>query len=93
MKPIKFKEQNFVIGENQKSYLPLPAWRDQTPEGQVISKWHFSFTERIRILFGADLWLRVLSFNKPLHPFHASIDHPFKKVKEKSDDRLSKDRK
>lgn len=68
MKPIKFKEQNTTYAENQPEYLQLPAFRSDTPKGEVISCWELSFTERIRILFTGKLWVSLMMFGKPLTP-------------------------
>jgi len=68
MKPIPFKEQNVIFAENQPPYLPLPAFKNDSPKGEVISCWSLSFSERLRILFTGKLWVNLLSFNKPLTP-------------------------
>jgi len=68
MKPIKFKEQNCTFAENQPEYLPLPAFKNKSKEGEVISCWQLSVVERIRILFTGKLWVSLMSFNKPLTP-------------------------
>ena len=68
MKPIKFKEQNCTYAENQPEYLPLPAFKSDKPDGQVISCWSLSFSERIRILFTGKLWVSLMMFHKPLTP-------------------------
>jgi hypothetical protein len=68
MKPIKFKEQNITFAENQPEYLPLPAHKVDSLEGEVISCWQLSFRERFRILITGKLWVSLLSFNKPLTP-------------------------
>lgn len=68
MKPIPFKEQNMVIAKDQPEYVPLPAFKANTPEGQVVSCWQLSFGERLRILFTGKLWVCLLTFNKPLTP-------------------------
>lgn len=66
MKPKKFKEVNTIFAENQPEYLPLPAYKHQSPQGEVITCWRLSFTERLRLLFTGNIWLCLLSFNKPL---------------------------
>jgi len=68
MKPIKFKEQNCTFAENQPEYLPLPAFKDNGPEGNVISCWELSFTERLRLLFTGKIWVSLMMFGKPLTP-------------------------
>jgi len=68
MKPIKFKESNITFAENQPPYIPLPAFKNESQEGEVISCWQLSFTERLKVLFTGKIWLSLLSFNKPLTP-------------------------
>ena len=68
MKPIEFAEQNIVFAKDQKQYLQLPAFKADTPEGEVVSCWKLNFTERIRLLFTGKLWVSLMSFNKPLTP-------------------------
>ena len=74
MKPIKFKEQNCIYAENQPEYLPLPAFKDNKPEGKVISCWKLSFKERIKLLFTGKLWVCLLTFHKPLTPSLFTVD-------------------
>ncbi len=68
MKPIKFKGQNVTFAENQPEYQPLPAFKNDGPQGEVISCWQLSFRERLRIFFTGKLWVSLLSFNQPLTP-------------------------
>ena len=68
MQPVEFHGQNVVFAKDQPEYLPLPAFRNDSPEGEVISCWKLSFTERIRILFTGKLWVSMMTFNKPLTP-------------------------
>jgi len=75
MKPIKFKEQNCILAEDQPQYQPLPVYRAE--DGQVISCWSLTFKERLRVLFSGKIWYSVLTFNKPLQPQLPSIDSPF----------------
>lgn len=65
MKPIEFKEQNKVYAKDQPEYIPLPVLDDGE---HVISCWKFSLWGRIRILFGAKLWLSEKMFGRPLTP-------------------------
>ena len=39
MKPIKFKEQNTTFAENQPEYQQLPAFKNDSLQGEVISCW------------------------------------------------------
>jgi len=72
MKPIKFAEQNCTFAENQPQYQPLPAFKSDTKEGQVISCWKLSFLERLRILFKGELWVSLMMFGQPLTPSYFS---------------------
>ena len=68
MEPKKFKEVNVTFAENQPEYIPLPAFRNDSPQGEVITCWDLSFKERLRILFKGEIWLSLWTFNKPLTP-------------------------
>jgi len=74
MKPVKFPEQNVVFAEDQPEYLPLPAYKDPAPEGQVISCWKLSFKERLTILFKGHLWVSLMTFHKPLTPSYFTVN-------------------
>ena len=75
MKPIKFKEQNVVYGENQPNYIPLPALKFD--DGQVITCWQLSWKEAFKLLFTRKVWLSMLTFNQPLQPTLMTIDRNF----------------
>ena len=68
MIPKKFKEVNVTFAENQPEYIPLPAFVNKSAEGEVITCWNLSFKERLRVLFKGEIWLSLMTFNKPLTP-------------------------
>lgn len=68
MKPKNFKEANVTFAANQPGYKPLPAFKNVSPDGEVVSCWNLTFRERLRVLFKGEIWLCLLSFNKPLTP-------------------------
>lgn len=76
MKIYKFKECNWIYGESQPEYLPLPVHRKE--DGEVISCWKCSFLERIKLLFTGKVYFSVLTFNAPLQPQLVSIKNPVK---------------
>lgn len=76
MEPIDFPEKNVTYAKNQSEYLPLPAFKDDTC---TISCWKFTWKERLKILFGSNLWLRQLNFGRPLQPQSPGLDYPFVK--------------
>lgn len=75
MKPIKFKEANVTFAKDQPEYLPLPAFKSD--DGVVISCWQLNLKERLKILIGGKMWLRMLTFNHPLQPQRPQVDCPF----------------
>lgn len=66
MKPIKFKGQNVVFGEDQDQYQPLPALK--LPDGQVITCWEFTDEEVEQIVQNRCMYINQLTFNKFLQP-------------------------
>jgi hypothetical protein len=62
-----FQQQEIKLAENQSEYLMLPAL--PVDRGQkVITRWRFSWIERLEILFGADLYLWTWTFGHPFQP-------------------------
>lgn len=73
MKPLLFKEQNVVFAKNQPAYLPLPAFKNESDQGEVVFCMGMSFTERLRVLFTGKIWVSLMTFNQPLTPsFHTT---------------------
>ena len=68
MAPKQFKEANVTFAKDQPEYQPLPAFRNDSLQGEVITCWNLTFRERLRILFKGEIWLSLLTFNKPLTP-------------------------
>ena len=76
MKPIKFKGQNTTFAENQKPYMPLPAYKED--DGTITHCHKLNLYERIRILLTGRLWISVLTFNEPPQPILPAVFKPFK---------------
>ena len=74
MKPVKFKHQNVVFAENQPEYIPLPALKINSQQGDIISCWKMGFKERVIVLFTGKIWLSLMSFNNPLVPCFMSVE-------------------
>ena len=62
MKPTEFSEQTKVlskpVGWSDDECSPLGVWTDGR---ECISRWEPTLRERIALLFGAPVWLRVVS--------------------------------
>jgi hypothetical protein len=63
-----------VYAKDQPEYMPLPVRR--TPDGEVVSRWKLNWRARLAVLFGADFYLTMLTFNKPLTPVRVSVEKP-----------------
>lgn len=74
MKALEFKHQNVVFAKDQPEYIPLPALRLDSPEGEVITCWGLSLKDRIKIIFTGKIWLSMMTFNKPLTPVYMSAN-------------------
>jgi hypothetical protein len=77
MKPIEFKEQNYVIAKDQPEYMPLPAYVEkQDPTGRMTFCWQLSWLERIQVLFTGCVWHQTLTFGNLLQPQLLSVQKP-----------------
>jgi len=74
MKAIDFEGSTHIHAVNQPEYLPLPTHKKG---GIVTSCYELSFKERLKILFGAKIWVSLMTFDKPLQPQRISIEKPF----------------
>ena len=75
MSRIEFKQQNIVCAAPagmEDKVEQLPAFRG---EGQVISCWHLSFWERLKLLFTGRLWFSVIGNAQP--PIWLGVACPF----------------
>ena len=63
-----------IYAKDQPQYQPLPVWRDE--DGTVLSRWHCTWRERLRILFTGDVYLWQLTFNQPLQPVNVEASAP-----------------
>jgi len=76
MKAIKFKKSNIEIAKDQDEYKTLPA--EIKKDGEVIFCYELTFRERLRVLFGENLYISQFTFNKPLQPQRLEVGYPEK---------------
>jgi hypothetical protein len=76
MKAIEFPEVTCVFAKDQPEYLPLPVHLDKENCGMVTSCYELTLKERLKILFGANVWLQIMTFNKPLQPQLITVEKP-----------------
>jgi hypothetical protein len=71
---VTFPEANRTWAEHQPEYLPLPTWTNDT---ETISRWAFTWRERLAVLLGADVWVRLANYGAPLQAQALQLDEPF----------------
>ena len=76
MKVIEFKQQTTVIAKDQDQYISLPAEVRKNEDGEVISCWQPTFKEKVRILFGANIYTTLLTFSGNIQPQRVTIGYP-----------------
>jgi hypothetical protein len=74
MIPIKFKEHNKVMGEEQEEYLDLPA--HLTVDGECTMCMHLDAQEIAELIESGCLWITTFTFNRPLQPIRMSTLKP-----------------
>jgi len=84
MKPINFNDSNCIYAENQKPYLPLPAFKHNDDWQCVSACWYLNLIERIVILFTGRIYTTLPTFGKPLTPQKLSIINPVNNVPRES---------
>jgi hypothetical protein len=68
--------EDTIFAKDQPEYIPLPAYRVGDSRGTVVTRWHVSLRERIRILIFGDIWLTMLTFYQPLQPVKLDVRCP-----------------
>jgi hypothetical protein len=63
-----------VYAKEQPEYVPLPARVDEY--GTVITRWKLTWRERWKVFWSGELYITVMTFNKPLQPIRCSIERP-----------------
>ncbi len=83
MQPIPFPEQNTIIAEHQKEYLPLPAYVTDNAQGEIFCRISVSPEELKQIEqtggFYISMWCgRTLEGNlRPVTPIRCFTENPF----------------
>lgn len=60
-----------TYAKDQPEYLPLPTLASR--DGRVVSRWQPTPEERQAISDGADIFLMLYTFNKPLQPIVMTV--------------------
>lgn len=62
-----------VYAKDQAEYLPLPSVVLDQPNRPVITRWRLDTDERVKVIFGGDIVLTLLTFGHPLQPVHLQV--------------------
>jgi hypothetical protein len=62
------------FAESQDEYQTLPAFRQD--DGTVLTRWRLTWKERLTIFLRGDLYVFMLTFNKPLQPISMQVEPP-----------------
>lgn len=74
MKPVNFPEANTVFAKDQKEYIQLPAFKNESEKGEVIFCMRLSIKERLKLLITGKIWCELLTFNHPLTPSYFTVN-------------------
>lgn len=66
MNPVSFKFQNHIYSKTKR---PIPAFKNKSRQGQVITCWKGGFWDRLKILFTGRVWVLSETNQMPLQPF------------------------
>lgn len=62
-----YESEEIILGKNQPPYVPLHAL--PVDGGQyLVTRWRFSWRERLQVFFRGDLYLWTWTFGKPFQP-------------------------
>lgn len=63
-----------ILAKDQPEYLQLPVLHRHDREGGIVlSRWRPTLRERVRLLFGADLFLQVMTHGDLMQPIKPTI--------------------
>lgn len=75
---IEFPEQNTIIAKDQPQYLPIPAYKTDNAQGEVIFKVKFTPEELQQLNEnGGEIFVSLWTFNNPMQPIRAMVKSPF----------------
>lgn len=63
-----------TYAKHQSEYILLPSWKGV--DGTVVTRWALTWKERLQVLFTGNIWLTVLTFNRPLQPVKLEAECP-----------------
>ena len=67
------EKHEVVYAKDQPEYILLRCLRSNTPSGRVISRWTLTPEQRKMVAEGADVFLSLYTFGRPLQPIQLAI--------------------
>jgi hypothetical protein len=67
------EEFEIVMAKDQPEYIPLRVIPGQTREGERLSRWTLTESQRKAIAEGADIFLELLTFNYAMQPIRIAV--------------------
>jgi len=85
MKPVDFKQVNFLIAEGQEEYETLPAYIEEAETGTIVTCFELDNEEIEEINRTGKIWHQQLAFHQPMQPILLSTLCPFEEEDEKKE--------
>lgn len=67
------ESEELVYAKDQPEYIPLRTLKAVGAQGQVLSRWTLTEDQRKAVAAGADIFLELSTFNRPLQPIRMAI--------------------
>lgn len=71
--PVVAGLERFQIALGGVEYATVFGLRDNTQNGRIMTRWFFTPEARAAVAAGADLYLELLTFGKPMQPILLSV--------------------
>src|SRR6266446_8504456 len=68
-----FEQEEHVYAETQPQYIPLRTLISADEQHRVLSRWNFTAEQRKAVAEGADIFLELSTFGKPLQPIRMAV--------------------
>jgi hypothetical protein len=67
------EEHELIMAKDQPEYNPLRCLPSNDSDGYRMSRWTLTSEQRLAIANGADIFLELMTFNRPMNPIRVAI--------------------
>jgi hypothetical protein len=67
------EDHEIVMAKHQPEYVPLRCLAGNTDKGQRLSRWTLTAEQRKAVAAGADIFLELWTFNRPMNPIRMAV--------------------